>query len=121
MNITTTTRQTGAVTILDIAGRIELGEESAAVRDIVLDLVSKGHKQILLNLAGVDYIDSTGLGALVGSCASVRKQGGELKLVNLTDRAADLMQVTRLYTVFDISNDEAEAVKSFGQSKATRA
>jgi anti-sigma B factor antagonist len=118
MNIITSTRQVGGVTIVDISGRIVLGQESAALRDEVLDLLSKGHKQILLNLADVDHIDSMGLGALVSAFASVRKQGGELKLLNLTDKAADLMQVTKLDTIFDIMNDEAAGVKSFGQSKA---
>jgi anti-sigma B factor antagonist len=118
MNIITSTREVGGVTIVDISGRIVLGEESAALRDEVLDLLSKGHKQILLNLADVDHIDSMGLGALVSAFASVRKQGGELKLLNLTDKAADLMQVTKLYTIFDIMNDEAAGVKSFGQSTA---
>jgi anti-sigma B factor antagonist len=118
MNIITSTREVGGVTIVDISGRIVLGEESAALRDEVLDLLSKGHKQILLNLADVDHIDSMGLGALVSAFASVRKQGGELKLLNLTDKAADLMQITKLYTVFDIMNDEAAGVKSFGQSTA---
>jgi anti-sigma B factor antagonist len=121
MKIITSTRQVGGVTIVDISGRIVLGEESAALRDEVLDLLSKGHKQILLNLADVDHIDSMGLGALVSAFASVRKQGGELKLLNLTDKAADLMQVTKLYTIFDIMNDEAAGVKSFGQSTAASA
>jgi anti-sigma B factor antagonist len=118
MNIITNTRQVGGVTIVDISGRIVLGQESAALRDEILDLLSKGHKQILLNLADVDHIDSMGLGALVSAFASVRKQGGELKLLNLTDKATDLMQVTKLYTIFDILNDEAAGVKSFGQSTA---
>ena len=118
MDMTTSTRQVGGVTIVDIKGRIVLGEESASVRDVVLDLLSKGHKEILLNLAAVDYIDSMGLGSLVGAFTTVRKQGGELKLLNLTDKITDLMQITRLYTVFDIMNDEAVGVKSFGQSTA---
>jgi anti-sigma B factor antagonist len=118
MGMTTSTRQVGGVTIVDIKGRIVLGEESASVRDLVCDLLSKGHKEILLNLGAVDYIDSMGLGSLVGAFASVRKQGGELKLLNLTNKVTDLMQITRLYTVFDIMNDEAVGVKSFGQSTA---
>jgi anti-sigma B factor antagonist len=118
MGMTTSTRQVGGVTIVDIKGRIVLGEESATVRDVVRDLLSKGHKEILLNLGAVDYIDSMGLGSLVGAFTSVRKQGGELKLLNLTNKITDLMEITRLYTVFDIMNDEAVAVKSFGQSKA---
>jgi len=118
MKITTSSRQVGGVTIVDISGRIELGEESAAVRDMVCDLLTKGHKQILLNLGEVHYIDSSGLGALVSSFTSARKQGGELKLLNLTEKVTDLMQMTRLYTVFDVKNDEAAAVKSFSQSTA---
>ena len=121
MDMTTSTRQVGGIMIVDIKGRIVLGEESATVRDEVLDLLRKGHKQILLNLADVDHIDSMGLGALVSAFTSVRKQGGELKLLNLTNKATDLMQITKLYTVFDIVNDEAAGVKSFGQSKAATA
>ena len=119
MNIMTSTRQVGGVTIVDISGRIVLGEESAALRNLVCDLLSKGHKNILFNLGDVNYIDSSGLGNMVGSFTSVRKQGGELKLLNLTNKVHDLMQITRLYTVFDIMDDEAIAVKSFGQSAAT--
>ena len=118
MSMTISTRQVGGVTIVDIRGRIVLGEESASVRDVVCDLLSKGHKQILLNLGAVDYIDSMGLGSLVGAFVSVWKQGGELKLLNLTNKVTDIMQITKLYTVFDIMNDEAAGVKSFGQSTA---
>jgi anti-sigma B factor antagonist len=118
MHMTTSTRQTGGVTIVDISGRIVLGEESAALRQLVCDLLSKGHKNILFNLGDVNYIDSSGLGNLVGAFTSVRKQGGELKLLNLTNKVQDLMQITRLYTVFDIMDDEAVAVKSFAHSAA---
>ena len=118
MKITTSIRQVGDVTIVDIGGRIELGEESASVRDMVLQLLNNDHKKILLNLGAVDYIDSMGLGSLVAAFARVRKQGGEMKLLNLTNKVTDLMQITKLYTVFDIMNDEAVAVKSFGQSTA---
>jgi anti-sigma B factor antagonist len=118
MKMTTSIRQVGSVTIVDISGRIELGQESAAVRDMVADLLSQGHKHILLNLGAVDYIDSAGLGSLVAAFASVRKQGGDLKLLNLTSKVIDVMQITRLYTVFDVATDEATAVKSFGQSSA---
>jgi anti-sigma B factor antagonist len=111
MSKTISTRQVGGVTIVDIRGRIVLG-------DVVCDLLSKGHKQILLNLGAVDYIDSMGLGSLVAAFVSVRKQGGELKLLNLTNKVTDIMQITKLYTVFDIMNDEAAGVKSFGQSTA---
>ena len=121
MKMTASTRQVGGVTVVDISGRIELGEESATVRDLVSKLLNNGHKQILLNLGDVNYIDSSGLGALVSSFTSARKQGGELKLLNLTDRVTDLMQMTKLYTVFDIKDDEAVAVNSFGQSTAATA
>jgi anti-sigma B factor antagonist len=114
----TRTRQVGGVTIVDISGRIVLGEESAAVRELVRDLLSKGHKKILFNLGEVNYIDSSGLGHLVSAFTSVRKQDGELKLLNLTNKVHDLMQITRLYTVFEIMDDEAVAVKSFTQSAA---
>ena len=118
MEMTTSTRQAGGVTIVDISGRIVLGEESAALRELVRDLLSKGHKKILFNLGDVTYIDSSGLGHLVSAFTSVRKQEGELKLLNLTNKVHDLMQITRLYTVFDIMEDEAAAVKSFDQSAA---
>src|SRR5207245_4257612 len=118
MHMTTSTRQVGGVTIVDISGRIVLGEESAALRDLVCDLLSKGQKKILFNLGDVSYIDSAGLGHLVSAFTSVRKQGGELKLLNLTNKVHDVLQITRLYTVFDIMEDEAEAVKSFDQSAA---
>jgi anti-sigma B factor antagonist len=121
MKMTASTRQVGGATVVDISGRIELGEESAAVRDLVSKLLSNGHKQILLNLGDVNYIDSSGLGALVSSFTSARKQGVELKLLNLTDRVTDLMQMTKLHTVFDVRDDEAVAVKSFGQSTAATA
>jgi len=118
MNMTTSTREVGGVTIVDISGRIVLGEESAALRNLVGDLLAKGHKKILFNLGDVNYIDSSGLGHLVSAFTSVRKQDGELKLLNLTKKVHDVIQITRLYTVFDIMDDEAAAVKSFGQSSA---
>jgi len=118
MDMTTSIRELGGVTIVDISGRIQLGEESAALRDLVCDLLSKGHKKILFNLGDVNYIDSSGLGHLVSAFSSVRKQGGELKLLNLSKNVHNVMQMTRLYTVFDIMDNEAVAVKSFGQSAA---
>jgi anti-sigma B factor antagonist len=121
MNMTATTRQRGNVTIVDISGRIVLGEESAALRDLVCNLLDKGHRQILFNLADVHYIDSAGLGSLVGAFTSVRKQNGELKLLNLTNKVHDVLQITKLYTVFDIMNDEEEGLSSFGKSTAATA
>lgn len=121
MDMRTSTRQTGDVAIVDVSGRIALGEESAALRDLVANLLRRGDRRILLNLAEVNYIDSSGLGALVSAFTSVKKAGGELKLLNVSDRVDDLMGVTRLYTVFDIKNDEAEAVKSFARGTAAGA
>ncbi len=114
----TSSRQVGGVTIVDISGRIVLGEESGALRELVRDLLTKGHKKVLFNLGDVNYIDSSGLGCLVSALGSLRRQQGELKLLNLTNKVHDLMQITKLYTVFDIMDDEAVAVKSFGQSAA---
>lgn len=121
MNMTTSIREVGGVTIVDISGRIVLGEESAALRNLVGDLLSKGHKKILFNLGDVNYIDSSGLGHLVSAFTSVRKQDGELKLLNLTKKVHDVIQITRLYTVFDIMDDEAAAVRSFGESSVANA
>lgn len=118
MNIGINSRQVGSVTVVDMKGRIVLGEESAAVRDLTRDLLSKGHRNILFNLGDVDYIDSSGLGSLVSAFTSVKKQGGELKLLNLTDKVESVLQITKLYTVFDILDDETVAVKSFKNSQA---
>ena len=106
-------REVARVTILDISGRIVLGDEIHLLRDSVRALVSQGQKQIILNLAGVDYIDSSGVGELVGCFTTVRNAGGDLKLLNLTQKVHDLLTVTKLYTVFDVRDDEFTAVKSF--------
>jgi len=108
-------RQVNGVTIVDLSGRITLGEGSVILRDSVRDLLSKGSKQIVLNLADVSYIDSSGIGELVSAYTHVRREGGELKLLNLTKKVHDLLQITKLYTVFDIRDDEAAAVASFGK------
>jgi anti-sigma B factor antagonist len=107
------TRQVDGVTIMDCSGRITLGEGSVQLRDAVRDLLSKGSKQILLNLGDVTYIDSSGIGELVSAFTTVRNQGGDLKLLNLTKKVHDLLQITKLYTVFDVHDDEAAAVRSF--------
>jgi anti-sigma B factor antagonist len=108
-----TNREVDHVTILDISGRIVLGAETETLRTAVRELVGKGKKKIILNLAGVDYIDSSGVGELVSSFTAVRNSGGELKLLNLTQKVQDVLNVTKLYTVFDIKDDEFKAVKSF--------
>jgi len=121
MAMTKNIRQVGDATVVDLNGRIALGEESAGLRDLIANLLSEGHVKILLNLAGVDYIDSSGLGALVSGVASVRRVGGEMKLVNLSSKVDDLMEVTRLYTVFDIADNEEAALASFGKTAAAGA
>jgi anti-sigma B factor antagonist len=112
------TRQVNGVAIVDLSGRITLGEGSVVLRDVVRDLLSKGQKRILLNLGDVSYIDSSGIGELVSAYTTVRNQGGELKLLNLTKKVHDLLQITKLYTVFDIKDDEASAVRAFSTVNA---
>jgi anti-sigma B factor antagonist len=107
------TRQVDGVTIVDLSGRITLGEGSVVLRDTIRDVVAQGNKKILLNLGDVTYIDSSGIGELVSGFTSVRNQGGELKLLNLTKKVHDLLQITKLYTVFDVKDDEAAAIASF--------
>jgi len=106
-------RQVDGVTVVDMSGRITLGEGSVVLRDSIRDLVGKGQKKILLNLGDVTYIDSSGIGELVSAFTAVRREGGELKLLNLTKKVHDLLQITKLYTVFDIKDDEAAAIQSF--------
>jgi len=107
------TRQVDGITIMDCSGRITLGEGSVQLRDAVRDLLGKGSKQILLNLGDVTYIDSSGIGELVSAFTTVRNQGGDLKLLNLTKKVHDLLQITKLYTVFDIYSDERTALAGF--------
>lgn len=106
-------REVAHVTILDVRGRIVLGDEIHSLRDAVRNLIADGKQKIILNLAEVDYIDSSGVGELVGAFTTVRNAGGELKLLNLTQKVHDVLHVTKLYTVFDIRDDEFSAVKSF--------
>jgi anti-sigma B factor antagonist len=113
MSLGIETREVAHVTILDLRGRIVLGDEIDDLRSAVRNLIGEGKKKIILNLANVDYIDSSGVGELVGSFTAVRNAGGELKLLNLTQKVKDVLYVTKLYTVFDIKDDEFHAVKSF--------
>lgn len=106
-------RQVGDVTVVDVSGRITLGEGSSNLRDGIRAMVAKGNKKILLNLADVSYIDSSGIGELVSGFTSVANAGGQLKLMNLTKRVKDLLQITKLYTVFDVFDSENTAVRSF--------
>jgi anti-sigma B factor antagonist len=109
-------RQSGSVTIVDLSGRITLGEGSGMLRTTVKDLMAAGHNKILFNLKDVSYIDSAGLGELVGAYASVTHQGGDVKLLNVQSKVIDLLQITKLFTVFATYTDETEAVQSFGSA-----
>ena len=113
MTMKSTTRQVDGVTIVDLSGRITLGEGSTLLRDIVREMIAKGNKKILLNLGDVTYIDSSGIGELVSAFTTVRNGGGELKLLNLTKKVHDLLQITKLYTVFDVFDEETSAIRSF--------
>ncbi len=109
-----TTRHDGDVTIVDMTGRITLGEGSKALREMMREMADKGFKKILLNLHNVGYIDSSGLGELVKAYTTVRGQGGHLKLVEVSPRVHDLLQITKLHLVLEIEPDEATALKAFG-------
>ena len=113
MSVKLTTRQVGDVTVIDASGRITLGEGASHFRDTIRDLAGKGHKKLLLNLGDVSYIDSSGIGEMVSSFATVTNGGGALKLVGLNKRVKDLLQITKLYTVFEAFDDEATALRSF--------
>jgi anti-sigma B factor antagonist len=114
-------RQSGNVTIIDLSGKIALGESNRALHEAIRGLTSEGPKNILLNLANVSVIDSSGLGELVASYASVERSGGTLKLSNLSDRNIQLITITKLYTVFDVFDNEAEALGSFGTANEAAA
>jgi anti-sigma B factor antagonist len=103
----------GEVTILEAAGRITLGENVEILRDEIHKLAEKGHRKILLNLAEVTYIDSSGIGEMVSAFTTLSNLGGTVKLLKLTRRVRDLLQITKLYTVFEVFEDEDEAVRSF--------
>ena len=106
-------RQAGDVTILDMSGEVRIGEGSIALRDSIRNLVDQGKNRVLLNLAGVKYVDSTGVGELIANYTTITRQGGQLKLLNLTDRIQNLLVITKLLTVFDAYDNEPEALKSF--------
>ena len=106
-------RQAGDVTVLDMSGKITIGEGSVALRTAIRRMLEEGKKRILLNLAGVSYIDSSGIGELVSSYTAINKDGGQLKLLNLTQKIKDLLTITKLLTVFDVYEREADALNSF--------
>ena len=113
MSVQISSRTAGDVTIVDVAGKITLGEGSSALRDKVRELSASGSKKMLINLGDVNYIDSSGIGELVSAFTTVTNSGGALKLLNLTKRVQDLLQITKLYTVFEVFDSEEAALKSF--------
>jgi len=113
VSLSTSMREVNGVVIVDLSGRITLGEASGKLRDTVRDLLSKGNKKILLNLGDVTYIDSSGLGELVSSYTTAANQGAKVKLLNVQKKVDDLLQITKLYTVFDSFTDESKAVSSY--------
>jgi anti-sigma B factor antagonist len=113
MSLQATNRDIGPTTVVDMSGRITLGEGSAMLRNLVRQLLDHGRKQIVLNLADISYIDSSGIGELVSSFTAVKKEGGELKLLHLTKKVHDLLLITKLFTVFDVHTDEEKAITSF--------
>jgi anti-sigma B factor antagonist len=119
MSTTLSFRELGDVSVIDVAGQIKLGEGAVSVRDAVRQLVGKNQKRILVNLGEVTYIDSSGIGELVAAFTTVTNQGGQLKLLNLAKRVQDLLQITKLYTVFEVFDDEAHAIRSFSSIAAT--
>jgi anti-sigma B factor antagonist len=114
-------REREGVTILDFKGRIAAGPEATALREKVAELTAAGKRNLVLNLAGVDYIDSTGLGALVVCATSLRKNDGNIKLENLNRRNIDLLVMTKLHTVFEVFNDEQDAVSSYYPDRKIKA
>ena len=119
MSLNLTSKQVGDVTLVAASGRITLGEEVTSLRDQILKLAASGRNKIVLNLADVSYVDSSGMGELVSVYSSVRNQGGMLKLLNLTKRVQDLLRMTKLSTLFEVFEDEAVAVRSFAETKAS--
>jgi anti-sigma B factor antagonist len=110
-------RNAGEIVILDLKGKITLGEGDELLKDKVNSLVNQGHKKVILNLAAVPYIDSAGLGEIVRTYTTVSRQGGSLKLLNLTKRITDLLAITKLLTVFETYDSENDAVRSFSAAK----
>ncbi len=106
-------RQAGDVMILDLDGEVRIGDSATALRSAIRELAATGSTKILLNLGGVRYIDSSGIGELIANYTTVGRSGGQLKLLNLTDKVQDLLVITKLLTVFDVYEDEAEALSSF--------
>ena len=113
MALRATQRDSGSCTVVDLSGKITLGDGSALLRKTVRGLLDEKHTKIVLNLGDVDYIDSSGIGELVSAYTTTKGRGGELKLLHLTKKVHDLLQLTKLFTVFEVFGDEASAVRSF--------
>ena len=121
MALTTKIRRTDDVSIVDLHGKITLGENTGILRDELRTLLAEGTKHILLNMADVSYVDSAGLGELVGAYTTATNQGGSVKLLHLQGKMKDLMQITKLHTIFPAFDDEKEAVASFIAGAAAKA
>lgn len=121
MSLDISTRKVGDVAVIDLKGRITLGDASGRLRDTIKELITGGTKDILLNLSGVTYMDSSGLGELVGAFATVSNRSGRLKLLGLQPRVFELMHVTKLYSVFEVFEAEDKAIASFQAGGAARA
>lgn len=120
-NLTFQNREVGGATVVDVEGKIALGDSNTQLHQSLKQLVADGKRNVILNMAGVTGIDSSGLGSIVAGYSTLQAAGGSLKLMNLSDRVADLMTITKLYTVFDIYENESDAVNSFAQSGAADA
>ena len=114
MSLKLSTREVKDIIIIDLSGRLTMGEPCAAIRDEIRDEIGQGNRKVVFNLGDVSYIDSAGLGELTAAYTSVKNRDGQLKLLNLTKRVHDLMQITKLYTVFDVYDDEKKVIASFG-------
>ena len=119
MALTAKVRRVGNVAIVDLTGKVTLGENTGILRDELRSLLSQGNKDIILNMAGVSYVDSAGLGELVGAYTTATNQGGAVKLLHLQGKMKDLMQITKLHTIFPAYEDEQAAVNSFGTTTAS--
>ena len=113
MSLRLNTRAVNGVSVVDVSGRITLGDGASELREALRLMAAEGHKKILLDLGAVTYIDSSGIGSLVSSFATIRNEGGQLKLMNVAGRVMDLLLITKLHTVFEVYDDEASAIESF--------
>jgi anti-sigma B factor antagonist len=118
MSLSINIRSNSGITVVDVSGRITMGDGAATLRETLRAMPREGHKRILLNLAETSNVDSSGLGVLVGAFASIASHGGEIKLLNLTKRVKDLLLITKLFTVFEVFDDETLAVRSFSETAA---